>query len=99
MELACFGKRVFVVLLTMGWILEWNSGLIHCVSDPLFSWVVYPSELAFHRVQDYLIWTSELRVMAVSSRYISAENIPADGPLKGGGRSTIISDELEQNRF
>ena len=37
--------------------------------------------------------------MAVLSSYISAGNIPADGPLKGGGRSAVISDELEQNRF
>ena len=37
--------------------------------------------------------------MTVLPRYISAGNRPADGPLLGGGRSTIISDELEQNCF
>ena len=37
--------------------------------------------------------------MAVLPRYISAGNIPADGSLKGGGRSAVILDELEQNRF
>ena len=37
--------------------------------------------------------------MAVLPRYISAGNRPADGPLLGGGRSAVISDELEQNRF
>ena len=36
--------------------------------------------------------------MAVLPRYISAGNITADGPLRGGGRSAVISDELEQNR-
>jgi len=33
-------KWFFVVFLTMGWILEWNSGLIHFVLDHVFSWVV-----------------------------------------------------------
>ena len=37
--------------------------------------------------------------MAVLPRYISAGNRPADGPLLGGGRSAVISDELEKNRF
>ena len=37
--------------------------------------------------------------MAVLLRYISAGNRPADGSLLGGGRSAVISDELEQNRF
>ena len=37
--------------------------------------------------------------MAVLPRYISPGNRPADGPLLGGGRSAVISDELEQNRF
>ena len=37
--------------------------------------------------------------MAVLPRYISAGNISADGPLKGGGRSAVISDELKQKRF
>ena len=77
-----FGKqeRFFGFLRKLGGLLEWNTALIHCVLDQVFSWVVYPSELAFHRVQDHLIWTSELRVMAVLPRYISAGNRPADGP-------------------
>ena len=58
-------ERFFGVLRKLGWILEWNTALIHYVLDQVFSWVVYPSELAFHRVQDHLIWTSELKVMAV----------------------------------
>ena len=37
--------------------------------------------------------------MVVLPRYISAGNRPADGPLLGGGQSSVISDELEQNRF
>ena len=37
--------------------------------------------------------------MAVLPRYISAGNIPADGPLKGGGQSAVISVELEQNHL
>ena len=36
--------------------------------------------------------------MVVLTRYISAGNRPADSPLLGGGRSAVISDELEQNR-
>ena len=44
-------------------------------------------------------WTLELRVLAVLSRYISARNRLEDGPLLGGGRSAVISDELEQNRI
>ena len=36
--------------------------------------------------------------MAVLSRYISAENGPADGPLQGGGRSAVVSFELEHIR-
>ena len=36
--------------------------------------------------------------MAVLPRYISAENGPADGLLQGGGRSVVVSFELEQNR-
>ena len=35
--------------------------------------------------------------MAVLPRYISAGNRPADGPLKGGGRSAFVSFEPEQN--
>ena len=37
--------------------------------------------------------------MTVLSRYISAGNRPADGPLLGGGRSAVVSFELEQNHF
>ena len=37
-------ERLFGVLWRLGWILEWNSGLIHYSLDPLFSWVVYPSK-------------------------------------------------------
>ena len=33
-------ERLFGVLRKLGWILEWNSGLIHYILDPLFSWVV-----------------------------------------------------------
>ena len=35
--------------------------------------------------------------MAVLSRYISAGNRPADGPLLGGGRSAVVSFGIEQN--
>ena len=35
--------------------------------------------------------------MAVLPRFVSAENVPADGPLLEGGRSAVISFELEQN--
>jgi len=45
----------------------------------------------------HLIWTLELRVMSVLPRYISTGNRPVDGPLLGGGRSAIVSFELEQN--
>jgi hypothetical protein len=91
-----FGKqeRFFGFLRKLGCLLEWNTALIHYVLDQVFSWVMLPSELAFHRVQDHLIWTSELRVMAVLPRYISAGNRPADGPPMGGGRSAVIPDEL-----
>ena len=37
--------------------------------------------------------------MAILPRYISVGNRPTDGPLHGGRRSAVISDELEQNRF
>ena len=36
--------------------------------------------------------------MAILPRYISAGNIPADGPLQDGGLSAVDSFELEQNR-
>ena len=36
--------------------------------------------------------------MAVLPRFISAGNRLADGPLLGGGRSAVVSFELEQNR-
>ena len=36
--------------------------------------------------------------MAVLPRFISVGNVPADGPLLGGGRSAVVSFELEQNR-
>ena len=36
--------------------------------------------------------------MVVLPRYISAGNIPVDGPLQDDGRSAIVSFELEQNR-
>ena len=35
--------------------------------------------------------------MAVLPRFVSAGNVPADGPLLGGRRSTVVSFELEQN--
>ena len=37
--------------------------------------------------------------MTVLPRYISTGNRHADGPPFGGGRSAVISDKLEQNRF
>ena len=37
--------------------------------------------------------------MAVLPRFVSAENVPADGPLLEGGRSAVVSFELEQNHF
>ena len=37
--------------------------------------------------------------MSVLPRFVSAENVPADGPLLEGGRSTVVSFELEQNHF
>ena len=37
--------------------------------------------------------------MSVLPRFIFAGNGPADGPLLGGGRSAVVSFELEQNRF
>ena len=36
--------------------------------------------------------------MAVLPRYISAENVSADSPPMGAGRSSVVSFELEQNR-
>ena len=36
--------------------------------------------------------------MAVLPRFVSAGNVPADGPLLGGRRSAVVSFELEQNR-
>ena len=33
-------ERHFSVLRTLGWLLEWNIALIHCVLDQVFSWVV-----------------------------------------------------------
>jgi hypothetical protein len=38
------GERFFGVLRTLGWILEWNTALIHCDLDKMSIWVVYPSE-------------------------------------------------------
>ena len=37
-----FGKqgRLFGVLRKLGGLLEWNTALIHCVLDQVFSWVV-----------------------------------------------------------
>ena len=32
-------ERLFGVLRKLGWILEWNTTSIHCVLDPIFSWV------------------------------------------------------------
>ena len=37
--------------------------------------------------------------MAILSRFISAGNVPADGLLQEGGRSVVVSFELEQNCF
>ena len=37
--------------------------------------------------------------MSVLSRFVSARNVPADGPLLGGGRSAVVLFELEQNHF
>jgi hypothetical protein len=34
------GERFFGVLWTLGWILEWNTALIHCDLDKLSIWVV-----------------------------------------------------------
>ena len=36
--------------------------------------------------------------MAILPRFVSAENVPTDGPLLEGGRSAVVSFELEQNR-
>ena len=36
--------------------------------------------------------------MAVLPRFISTRNGPADGLLQDGGRSAVVSFELEQNR-
>ena len=36
--------------------------------------------------------------MAIFPRFSSAGNGPADGPLQDGGRSSVVSFELEQNR-
>ena len=36
--------------------------------------------------------------MSVLPRLVSVGNVPADGPLLGGGRSAVVSFELEQNR-
>ena len=56
------------------WILDSYTALIKCFWGQEFSWDVYPSEQAFHRVQDHLIWTSEKRVMAVLPSFGWAEN-------------------------
>ena len=37
--------------------------------------------------------------MAVLPSFVSAENVPAGGPLLEGGRSAVVSFELEQNHF
>ena len=37
--------------------------------------------------------------MAVLPRFVFAGNVPADGPLQGGGRSAVVSFELKQNCF
>ena len=36
--------------------------------------------------------------MAILPRFVSAKNVPTDGPLLEGGRSAVVSFELEQNR-
>ena len=33
-------EMLFGVLRKLGWLLEWNTALIHCVLDQIFSWVV-----------------------------------------------------------
>ena len=33
-------ERFFGVLRKLGWLLEWNIALIHCVLDQVFSWIV-----------------------------------------------------------
>ena len=37
--------------------------------------------------------------MSVLPRFVSAGNVPVDGPLLGGGRSAVVLFELEQNHF
>ena len=37
-------RKVFGFLRKLSGILEWNTALIHCVLDQVFSWVVQPSE-------------------------------------------------------
>ena len=33
-------ERGFGVLRALGWLLEWNTALIHCALDQIFMWVV-----------------------------------------------------------
>ena len=33
-------ETLFGVLQKLGWLLEWNTTLIHCVLDQIFNWVV-----------------------------------------------------------
>ena len=37
--------------------------------------------------------------MVILPRFVSAGNVPTDGPFLGGGRSAVVSFELEQNHF
>ena len=33
-------RKVFQCSPTLGWLLEWNTALIHCALDQVFMWVV-----------------------------------------------------------
>jgi hypothetical protein len=58
-------RNCFGVSWTIGLTMEWDTALIHFALDQVTIWVVYPSELAFHRVQDHRKRSSDERVMDV----------------------------------
>ena len=90
--------RVFGVLRTLGWLLKWNTALIHCALDQELMWVVLPSELAFHRVQDHRKRSSDEGDIAV----LPSEGLQPDAVACTSGpgiRSVIFGRRSDRWRW
>ena len=91
-------ERFFGVLRTLGWLLKWNTALIHCALDQELMWVVLPSELAFHRVQDHRKRSSDEGDIAV----LPSEGLQPDAVACTSGpgiRSVIFGRKSDRWRW